>query len=119
MAFLPEDFKLVFDTDYIFEWIRPKPGETHFKFWVAQATLVFENVYDVEFDADSYNGKLEIDSISREGARAPHNVQSVDKEIEWLWIIECQKGEIRFRSVVYKQFIREAPRLGKTQAVDL
>lgn len=69
MAFLPEDFKLVFDTDYIFEWIRPKPGETHFKFWVAQATLVFENVYDVEFDADSYNGKLEIDSISREGAR--------------------------------------------------
>lgn len=119
MAFLPEDFELVFDIDYIFEWVQPKPGETYFKFWVAQATLVFENVYDVELDIDSYNSKLEIDSIRREDARAPRNVQYIDKGTEWLWVMECQEGEVRFRSVGYKQFIREAPRLGKTQAIDL
>jgi hypothetical protein len=53
MAFFPEEFELVFDIDYIFEWIDPQPNETYYKFWIAPATLVFKNIHDVEFDIDS------------------------------------------------------------------
>jgi hypothetical protein len=118
IAFLPEDFEIAFDIDYIFQWIHPESGETYFKFWVAPATLVFENVYDVEFDIDSYNGKLEIDNIRREDERPPRNAQYIGKEKEWLWVIECQEGEIRFRSVGYNQFIRAIPQLRQTQTIN-
>jgi hypothetical protein len=119
LAFQPENFELVFDIDYIFEWIHPKPDETYFKFWIAAATLVFENVYDIEFDIDSYNCKLEIDNIKREDGRRPHNAQHIGKETEWLWIVECQEGEIRFRSAGFKQFIRAMPQLRHSQVIDV
>ena len=119
LAFLPEHFELAFDIDYIFQWLHPASNETQFKFWVAPATLIFENVYDVEFDIDSYNGGLEIDNIRREDARPPRNAEHAGRENEWLWVIECQEGEIKFRSVGYNQFIRSAPQLGQTQAIDL
>jgi hypothetical protein len=119
LAFLPEDFEIIFDIDYIFQWVHPGLNETYFKFWIAPATLVFENVYDLEFDLESYNVELEIDNIRREDARRPHNAQYIGREIDWLWIIECQEGEIRFRSVGYKQFIRALPQLRKAQTLDL
>ena len=75
IAFYPEQFELAFDLDYIFQWVDPQPNETHFKFWVAPATLVFTNVHDVEFDLDSYSGKLEIDNIKREDESVPINAQ--------------------------------------------
>ena len=50
LAFSPETFELLLDIDYIFQWINPEPGETFYKFWVAPATLIFENVSDVDFD---------------------------------------------------------------------
>ena len=117
-AFFPEDFELIFDIDYIFEWIDPQPNETCFKFWVAPATLVFKNVHDVEFDIDSYNGKLEIDNIRKEGESSPINAEFIGKASEWLWTIECQEGEIRFRSVGYEQFTRAAPELTQSQTLD-
>jgi hypothetical protein len=117
-AFFPEDFELAFDIDYIFEWIDPQPNETYFKFWVAAATLVFKNIHDVEFDIDSYNGKLEIDNIKRKDESSPSNAEFIGKASEWLWTIECQEGEIRFRSVGYDQFIRTAPQLTQSQTLD-
>jgi hypothetical protein len=118
MAFFSEDFELVFDIDYIFHWVDTQPNETHFKFWVAPATLVFKNVHDVEFDIDSYNGKLEIDNIKRQDETPPINAEFIGKASEWLWTIECQEGEIRFRSVGYEAFIRGAPQPTKTQTLD-
>ena len=50
LAFSADTFELILDIDYIFKWINPEPGETFFQFWTAPATLVFQNVYDVEFD---------------------------------------------------------------------
>ena len=118
MAFFPENFELVFDIDYLFEWIDPQPNETFFKFWVAPATLVFNNVYDVELEIDSHNVNLEIDNIKRDDESLPHNAEFIRKESEWLWTIECQEGEIRFRSVGYQQFIRTAPHLTQSQTLD-
>ena len=110
LAFSPETSELLFDVDYIFEWLHPEPGETYFKFWVAPATLVFENVYDVAFDVGSYMGGLEIDHIKREDARPPLNAAHVRHDTEWLWTIDCQEGDIKMRSGGYTLYVRAAPR---------
>ena len=49
-AFLSETNEFVLDVDYILRWVQPASDETHFKFWVSPATLVFENAYDVKVD---------------------------------------------------------------------
>ena len=36
MAFLPDEFEIVFDIDYILKWICLGPDETNFKFWCRQ-----------------------------------------------------------------------------------
>ena len=118
MAFYPEEFEFALDIDYIFQWVEPQPGERYFKFYVSPATLVFKNVHDLEFDIDSYSGKLEIDNIRREDKAAPINAEFIGKATEWLWTVECQEGEIRFRSVGYEEFIRAAPQLTPTQSFD-
>ena len=112
IAFSPKKFEIAFDIDYIFQWVHPKQNETYFSFWVSPATLVFDNVYDVEFDIGSYNGGLEIDAIKRESVGAPRNAQAIGKNEEWIWTIECQEGEIKFRSAGYKQYIRAKPVFG-------
>ena len=118
IAFSPDDFELSFDIDYIFEWIDPQPNETYFKFWITAATLVFKNVHDVEFEIESYNGNLEIDNIKREDKSPPVNAEFIGNANEWLWTIECQEGEIKFRSVGFEQFIRTAPVLTHSQTID-
>ena len=118
IAFSPEDFELVFDIDYIFDWIDPQSNETYFKFWVAPATLVFKNVHEVELEIDSYNGNLEIDNIKRGDERLPLNAEYIGKASEWLWTIECTEGEIRFRSAAFEEFIRRAPQLTQSQTLD-
>jgi hypothetical protein len=118
IAFSPEKFEIIFDIDYIFEWIHPKPDEKYFSFWVSPATLIFENSYDIELHIESYNGGLEIDSIKREHVGMPINAQFIGKDKEWIWTIECQEGEIKFRSSGYKQYVRAEPRLGG-QTLDL
>src|SRR5260221_10243754 len=50
VAFLPETFEFVLDLDYICKWVNPKPPAENFSFWVSPATLVFENVHDLELD---------------------------------------------------------------------
>lgn len=103
MAFLSEDFELVFDIDYILEWIHPPPGEIYFSFWVAPATLVFENIYDLELNLSSSSSFIEIETIERT-ALSLENIYS--------WTIECQEGEIKFNASGYKQYFRADPTYG-------
>lgn len=113
LAFSPDTFELLLDIDYVLEWLQPEPGETLFKFWVAPATLIFENVYDVDLDIGSYTGGLEIDRISREDAHLPRNAVHTRYDTEWLWTIDCQEGDIKLRSAGYTQYIRSAPQFGR------
>lgn len=36
---------LIFDIDYIFQWVHPTPPQRNFSFWVAPCTLKFENTF--------------------------------------------------------------------------
>lgn len=118
-AFSPETFELLLDIDYIFQWVQPEPGEEFFKFWVAPVTLIFQNVYDVDFDLQIMTAGLEIDSIIREQPRTPRNAEYIENNIEWLWTLDCQQGEIKLWSAGYKQYIRAAPRFDKGQRLGL
>lgn len=112
----PGTFEITFDIDYIIQWVEPKENGQSFSFWISPVTLVFENVFDIEFELVSYNGSLEIDFIEKEDVTK--NAQHIRKHEEWIWTIKCQEGQIRFRSSGYKQYVRVKPKLGSQQVLD-
>ena len=111
-----KDSKLLLDIDYIFKWVLLK-NKRNFKFWISPCTLVFENVYDIAFESD--HTTVIIDNISRENPQKPKNAEYINKEIEYGWIIETTVGEISFKSVGFKQYVRQAPVLIGMQELDL
>jgi hypothetical protein len=56
---------LMLDLDYIVRWIDPQPPHEYFTFFVAPATLVFENVSHFVADMEPYGAQLEIDGVDR------------------------------------------------------
>lgn len=116
-AFLGDELQLMLDIDYIFEWVQ-LPDSVYFQFWVAPATLIFENVYDIEIDIHT-DDELEIADLLREDPLRPRNADYVQREQEWKWIFDCQRGEISLRSIGYAQYIRSAPRLVARQYLTL
>ncbi len=113
-----KNFKLLFDIDYIFKWVESKLSGK-FKFWISPATLIFENVNEAKIDIDCDGQVIEIFEIEREDPRTPKNVKFIEKNTEWKWIIGVQGGDICFRSVGYKQYIRRKPILIENQEIGL
>ncbi|QNA77662.1 hypothetical protein C8250_001550 [Streptomyces sp. So13.3] len=96
--------RLLLDIDYIVRWVHPVPPETHFSFWIAPSTLVFEDIWDMEGDLD-FKGmgmSLDIDHLRRsvsDGSLAhPH------------WHIEGDGFDLKFHATGYHQYLRQAPR---------
>jgi hypothetical protein len=116
VAFLPERFEIAFDIDYILKWVEPSEDE-YYRFWVAPATLVFENIHEVKLDIEPGDG-VEIAGIHRDEPRRPINAEHIARETEWRWRIETQQGDITLRAVGYKQHFRRAPVCGKSQSLD-
>lgn len=108
-------FEFVLDIDYIFEWVCPAAGDTHFNFWVSPATLAFENAFDLEISLAPYLEGIDINEIRREEAPCPENADTDANQTGWKWIIDCQEGEITFRSAGYQQFIRSTPSFSSFQ----
>jgi hypothetical protein len=100
------EFQLIFDIDYIFKWVLT--GKTY-KFWIAPCTLVFENVYDIRFDLST--PEIDIDDIERNNPQRPKNADYIKREIEFDRIIETRQGSISFKSIGYKQYVRQLPKL--------
>lgn len=118
VAFLPESFELVLDIDYILEWVRPAEHETHFKFWVAPATLIFENIYGLKIDLEPHDISIEIQDIHREDPGKVEHGEYVGRD-EWRWLIEAQEGEISLRATGYKQYFRREPVLSTRQSLEM
>ena len=57
-------YTLTFDIDYTFRWVDPAPGETYYRFWLSPATLVFDDVSDVQLDLEPH-GKPIIMGVTR------------------------------------------------------
>lgn len=104
--------RLLLDLDYIVRWVHPVPPATHFSFWVSPATLVFEDVWDLEGDLD-FKGTipdLEIDGLHR-------LVPDDGRQDLPLWHIEGHAFELKFRASGYRQYFRQAPTLISRQAL--
>lgn len=117
LAFLPENFELLLDIDYIFRWLQPTPPQQYFSFWVAPATLVFENVYDVALTLRCDSG-LEIDDIKRNQTMPVHTEYDESSDAGH-WTIACQEGQITLRSTGYTQYIRATPQYSASQSLDM
>ena len=106
--------ELVFDLDYIFEWINPVPPDNCFSFWIAPSTLVFKNITDLAIQTDPKPPNtfdFEMLDIYRLEAFQPEN-----REPYWKWHIELGNGNINFTATGYEQIIKMIPALTKHQA---
>ena len=106
---------LVFDIDFISEWIREPSNKYRFK--VAPATLTFHDVGDLSILIDQGNSggrnamtECSIDSVTR---------IRLDRTFDfWRWTINLNMpsgGKIEFCASGFSQTLREAPRLVSEQ----
>jgi hypothetical protein len=118
LAFDPEAAELLFDLDYILQWINPGPEEKHFSFWSAPATLVFSEVENLKVSLEPFPA-FELDAISRE---KPGNAEAAGNHLTsaaWLWTLDFFNGRITFHSTGFRQYIRKPPILNTTQSLAL
>jgi hypothetical protein len=110
-----DEFELLLDIDYIFEWVQPQKGERFFKFWIAPCTLIFENVYDITFDSE--HKQPVIDYVGRSNPQKPKNSDYIGRDTEYDWDIVMVSSELSFKSVGFKQFVRQNPILSRNQCL--
>ncbi|GAA1413496.1 hypothetical protein GCM10009639_66740 [Kitasatospora putterlickiae] len=104
--------RLLLDLDYIVRWVHPVRPAKSFSFWVAPATLVFEEVWDLEGDL-GFKGthlELEIDDVHR---------LAVDDEWRDVsrWHVQGHAFDLKFRASGFRQYFRDAPRLASGPAL--
>ena len=113
-----ENFKsdLLFDIDYIFNWVNPKEGEKYFTFWISPCTLVFHDVLRLKMDLDSedyLSTELEISEIKlvQKETNSKHKLFNAE--------IETNFGNIVFETSGFEQFVRVSPKHIQGQWFDL
>ena len=109
----PDDREFVIDLDYIFMWVNPKADQKYFQFWVAPATMIFENAYDIKVNIESKQAQIEVADLHMENPRGTKN----GKFAEYSFRFECQEGEITLTATGYKMYVREKPRLCQGQSM--
>jgi hypothetical protein len=99
--------RVLIDLDYLVRWVDPAFGRQHFTFWIAPATLVFDEAWAVSGDLDPGNDLLEIADL--------HRLDPPDDKPDPLWHIEGQNFDLRLRAPGYTQYLRTAPVHSKHQ----
>ena len=119
-CYLKEKFELVFDIDYIFNWVPPTSQNNYYKFWISPCTLVFKNVNNLKFDLEIDEPfEIKIEDILRYNPKTPRNANFISSDTEYEWTIEFVQGQITFNSVGYKLFVRKKPILEKKQSLGI
>lgn len=113
----PWQGNLIFDIDYIFEWIHPVPPQEYFSFWVAPCTLMFKEVYDVKIDIDYRGGAFELLEISDLDLISKYEQET--GVIIYEWQMGLQEGDIRFKSLGFEQIVRKSPVYTNSQVLSL
>lgn len=117
MAFGLNEYEITFDIDYILKWTNPEENETHFKFIVVPAVLVFRNVYDLNISFSLL--EVTIEDIFRDNPTIPKNAAFIEEQVEYDWTIETTNGEITFKSVGYRQYAKQKPIWTDNQSIDM
>ncbi len=118
VAFDTEPHELLFDVDYMFAWVDPSPPSESFSFWLAPATLVFHEVWELKIQYDASLG-FQLQGIVRGETRLrPHPVPEGRKE-ECRWTLDGNEGELSFWATGYSQFVRHQPAHHTSQSYSL
>ena len=107
---------LLFDIDYIFNWVNPQEGEKNFTFWISPCTLVFHDVLRLKMDLDSedyLSTELEISEIKMVQKKNDLKQKLFNTEIE------TNFGNISFETSGFEQFVRVSPKHSRGQWLDL
>lgn len=118
LAFDDVTFKFYLDIDLIIEWINPAGKGEGYKFKIAPATLVFENVWNLVFDIDT-NLTLSIDDVTMQNPHLPKNKDYLPEIMEYDWSISLLQGEITFKSIGFEIYIRKSPEISQEQTLGL
>lgn len=94
--------RLLLDLDYIVRWVQPTGPDGRFTFWIAPATLVFEQAWQIDGSIGPLHDILEIADI--------HRLDAPDGDPEPLWHIEGQNFDLRLRAAGFTQYLRLPPR---------
>jgi hypothetical protein len=116
MALLPSgEFlsRLVLDLDYIVEWVDPPRGERTFRFWIAPATLVFDQAWELRGQLRTVDGDqvFEIQNLHREPVRDGHG--------GYRWHLEGESFDLSLRAPGYRQTFRRHPVFTEEQRLTL
>jgi hypothetical protein len=103
--------RLLIDLDYIVEWVPPTGDETNFGFWVAPATLVFDDAWDLTIDVDLHSTALELDLDDI--IRTPG--QPFGRSI---WTLDGHNFTISVASEGFVQYLRAEPIWSPRQRLD-
>ncbi|WP_206790453.1 hypothetical protein [Amycolatopsis sp. MtRt-6] len=98
---LPPD-RLLLDLDYIVRWVEPARREKHFTFWIAPATLVFDEAWDITGEIGPLYGGLEIADL--------HRLTPPDDKPYPVWHLEGHEFDLKFRARGFRQYLRTAPK---------
>jgi len=97
---------LLFDIDYIFEWVNTNPINKYFTFWIAPCTLVFHDVHNLKMNLDSedyLSTEVEINVLRIISKQSNSKIQLYQAELV------TNFGEIAFICSGYEQFVRKPP----------
>lgn len=113
-AVLSQQEEVVFDIDYIFQWIHPVAPVTQFSFCVAPATLVFHKAYQISINLETHFGDLSLNTLLRQEEHP-----TTSGGTDYLWVLESHEGEITLRASGFTQYIRRPPILTQSQTLAL
>jgi hypothetical protein len=100
---------LLLDLDYIFRWIDPQPPSEYYSFLIAPATLVFEDVWDLEGDLTAENAGERTQLVIADLRRGePEDAKQASLGLR-RWTIDGHNFELTFLASGYRQHIRQKP----------
>lgn len=102
---IEEEHELIFDLDYIVEWVPPGTGETYYSFQVAPATLVFQHVAYVRVALEHETGEITLQGLQRDDPR----LTPAGLLYDYRWTLDANEGSIVFRATGFRQYFRAAP----------
>jgi hypothetical protein len=92
---------LLVDLDYIVQWVQPVSPGYAFSFWVAPATLIFEDAWGFEAEVSEYSGfRLELDGMQR---------SEPDEFGRNWWTLDGRHFTVRLLSAGFTQVLRHGP----------
>ena len=94
--------RLLLDLDYIVRWVEPARRQKHFTFWIAPATLVFDQAWDITGGIGPLHGSLEIADL--------HRLDPPDDRPDPVWHVEGHEFDLKLRARGFRQYLRTPPR---------